>query len=78
MNLVLFLVFVIVLSPRRSFHVSLINTSISMLVITVAIIFDYLCFKLNLLLLCGDVELNPEPKENTEKNLLSATGTLIA
>ena len=49
-----------------------------MLVITVAIIFDYLCFKLNLLLLCGDVELNPESKENTEKNLLSATGTLIA
>ena len=70
MNLVLFLVFVIVLSPRRSFHISLINTGTSMLIITVALIFDYLCFKRNLLLLCGDVELNPESKENTEKNLL--------
>ena len=68
MNLVLFLVFVIVLSPRRSFHITPINAGTSMLVITVALIFDYLCFKCNLLLLCGDVELNPGPKQNTAKN----------
>ena len=77
-NLVLFLAFVIVLTPRRSFHITPINTSTSMLVITVALILDYLCFKYNLLLLCGDVKLNPGPKQNTAKNLLSASGTLIA
>ena len=77
-KLVLFLVFVIVFSPRRSFHITPINTGTSMLVITVALIFDYLCFKCNLLLLCGDVELNQVPKQNTAKNFLSATGTLIA
>ena len=38
-----------------------------MLVIIVALIFDYLCFKCDLLLLCGDVELNPGPKQNTAK-----------
>ena len=65
-KLVLFLVFVIVLSPRRSFHITPINTDTSMLVI-VALIFDYRCFKCNLLLLCGDVELNPGPKQNTAK-----------
>ena len=74
----MFLVFVIVLSPRRSFHITPVNTGTSVLVITVALIFDYLCFKCNLLLLCDDVELNPGPKQNTQKNLLSATGTLIA
>ena len=68
MNLVLFLVFVIALSPRRSFHVTPRNTcSASMLVITVALIFDYLWFKCNLLLLCGDIALNPGPKQNTAK-----------
>ena len=67
MNLVLFLVFVIVLSPRRSFHITPINTGTSMLVITVTLIFDYLRFKCNLLLLCGDVELNPGSKQNTAK-----------
>ena len=77
-NLVLLLVFVIILSPRRSFHITSINTGTSMLVIPVALIFDYLCFKCNLLLLCGDVELNPGPKQNTAKKLLSATGSLIA
>ena len=66
MNLVLFLVFVIVLSPRRSFLITPSNTCTSMLVITVALIFDYLC---NLLLLCGDVELNPGPKQNTAKKI---------
>ena len=69
MNLVLFLVFVIVLSPRRSFHITPINAGTSMLVITVALIFDYLCFKCNLLLLCSDVELNPGPKQNTAKKI---------
>ena len=59
MNLVLSLVFVIVLSPRRNFHITPINTVTSMLVITIALIFDYLCFNCNLLLQCGDVELNP-------------------
>ena len=63
MNLVLFLVFVTVLLPRRSFHITPSNTCTSMLVITVALIFDYLWFKCNLLLLCGDVELNPGPKQ---------------
>ena len=38
-----------------------------MLVITVALIFDYMRFKCNLLLLCDDVELNPGPKQNTAK-----------
>ena len=65
MNLVLLLVFVIVLSPRRSFHRTPRNTCTLMLVITVALIFDYLWFKCNLLLVCGDVELNPGPKQNT-------------
>ena len=67
MNLLLFLVFVIVLSPRISLHI--INTGTSMLVINVALIFDYLCFKYNLLLLCGDVEINPGPKQNTAKKI---------
>ena len=49
-----------------------------MLVITVALLFDYLCFKCNLLLPCGDVELNLGPKENTAKKILFVTGTLIA
>ena len=40
-----------------------------MLVINVALIFDYLCFKYNLLLLCGDVELNPGLKQNTAKKI---------
>ena len=68
MNLV-FLVFVIVFSPRLSFHITPINTGTSMLVITAASVFDYLCFKYNLLLLCGDVEINPGPKQNTAKKI---------
>ena len=36
-----------------------------MLVITVALLFDNLWFKHNLLTLCGDIELNPGPSENT-------------
>ena len=66
-NLVLFLAFVIVLSPRHNFHITPINTGTSMLVITVALIFDYLCFKYNLILLCGDVEFNLGPIQNTAK-----------
>ena len=76
MNVVLFLVFVNVLSPRRSFHVTPINTGTSILIITVVLIFDYLCSKYNLLLPCDNIELNPGLKQNTAKNLLSATGTL--
>ena len=67
MNLVLFLVLVIVLSPRHSFHITPINAGTSMLVIVVSLILDYLCFKCNLILLCGDVEPNPGPKQNTAR-----------
>ena len=38
-----------------------------MLVITVALIFDYLYFKYNLLLLCSDVDFKQGPKQNTAK-----------
>ena len=69
MNLVLLLVFVIVLSPMRSFYITPSNTCTSMLVITVVLIFDYLWFKCNLLLLYGDVELNRGPKQNTAKKI---------
>ena len=50
-----------------SFHITPINTGTSMLVTTAALIFDYLCFKYNLLLPCGDVELNPGTKQNAAK-----------
>ena len=67
MNLVLFLVFTIaVLSPRCSFYITSRNTYTSILVIAVALLFDYPC---NLLLLCGDVDLNPGPNQNTAKKL---------
>ena len=67
MNLVLFLVFAIaVLSPRCSFYITSRNTYTSILVITVALLFDYPC---NLLSLCGDVDLNPGPNQNTAKKL---------
>ena len=78
MNLVLLLVFVTVLSSKRSFHITPRNTGTSVLVITIALIFDYLWFTCKLLSLCDDVELNPGSKQNTPKNFLSATGTLIA
>ena len=66
MNLVLFLVFIIaVLSPRCSFSITSRKTCTSILVITVALLFDYLWFTRNLLSLCGDVELNPGPNQNT-------------
>ena len=69
-NLVLFLVFVItVLSLRCSFYITSRNTYASILVIIVAFLFDCLWFTCNLLLLCGDVELNLEPNQNTVKNL---------
>ena len=71
MNLVLFLVLVIVLSPRRSFLITPINAGTSVLVITVYLILDYLCFKCNLLLLCSDVEPNPGLKQNTAKKFTS-------
>ena len=69
-NLALFLVFVIaVLSPRRSFYITSWNTLTLILVITVGLPFEFLWFTCNLLLLCGDVELNPEPNQNTIKKL---------
>ena len=40
-----------------------------MLVITVDLLFDYLWFTCNLLLLCGDVELNLGSNQNTAKKL---------
>ena len=59
MNLVLFLVFIIVFSPRRSFHITpRITCSASMLVITIALIF---------LLLCDDIEPNAGLRQNTAK-----------
>ena len=68
MNLVLFLVSVIaVLSPRCSFDIASRNTYTSILVIIVALLFHYLRFTCNLLLLCDDVELNPGPNQNTPK-----------
>ena len=68
MNLLLLLVFEIaVLSPRCSFYINLRNTYTSILIITIALLFSYLWFKCNLLLLCGDVELNPRPNQNTAK-----------
>ena len=71
MNLVLFLVFAIaVLSPRCSFYITSRNTYTSVLVITVALISDYLWFTCNLLLLCGNVELSPGLNQNTAKKLL--------
>ena len=78
MNLVLFLVFAIaVLSPRCSFHITSRNTYTSILVITVALLSDYLWFTCNLLSLCGDVELNPRPSQNTvKKNFQFVTETL--
>ena len=38
-----------------------------MLVINVALLLDYLWFKYSLLLLFGDIDLNPEPKQNTAR-----------
>ena len=71
MTLTLLFVFVtVVLSPRCSFYITSRNTCTSVPVITVALLFDYLWFKRHLLLLCGDVELNPGPKENTAKKNL--------
>ena len=53
MNLVLFLVSAIeVLLPRCGFYITSRSTYTSILVITVALLLDYLCFKCNLLLLC--------------------------
>ena len=70
MNLVLFLVFAIaVLSPRCSFYITSRNTYTSVLVITVALISDYLWFTCNLLLLCCNVELSPGLNQNTAKKL---------
>ena len=70
MNLVFFLDFVIaVLSPRGSFYIASRSTYTSRLVITVVLLFNYLWFTCNLLLLCGDIELNPEPNQNSAKKL---------
>ena len=79
MNLVLLLVFpTAVLAPRCSFYIISRNTYASILVITVPLLSDNLWFMCNLLLLCGDVELNPGPNQNIAKNLQFVTGTLIA
>ena len=68
MNLVLFLVFVIaVLSPRCSFYIASRSTYTSIVVIIIALLFDYLWFMYNLILLCGDVEINLGPNQNTAK-----------
>ena len=65
MKLILFLVFaIVVLLPRCSFYITSGNPCTSMLVI-VALHSDYLSFKCNLLMLCGDIELNSGPKNNT-------------
>ena len=58
----LFVFVTVVRSPRCSFYMTSRNTSTSMSVITVALLFNNLRFKYNLLLLCGNVELNPVPK----------------
>lgn len=51
MYLILFHVFVtVVLSPRSSFCITSRNTCTSMLVITIALLFNYLVFKCNLTL----------------------------
>ena len=79
LSLTFFFAFVIVvLSTKCSFYISSRNTSTSMLVITVALLFNYLWFKCNILLICGHVELNPDPTQNTAKKFSYATGTLIA
>ena len=79
MNLVLLLVFpTAVLAPRCSFYIISRNTYASILVITVPLLSDNLWFMCNLLLLCGDVELNPGPNQDIAKNLQFVTGTLIA
>ena len=68
MNLVLCLVFVTaVISTRCSFYITSRNTYTSVLVITVALLFDYLWLTCNMLLLFGDVELNLGPYQNTAK-----------
>ena len=68
MNLVLLLVFAIaVLLPRCSFYITSRSPCTSILVITVALLSDYLWFTCNLLLLCDDVELNPGFNQNTAK-----------
>ena len=67
-NLVLFFLFVfVVLSPRCSFYITSRTTCTAMQVILVVLPFDCLWFKCNLLLLCGDVELYPGPKQITAK-----------
>ena len=71
-NLTFFLAFVtLVLSPKFKFYITSRNSCTSALVITVALLFDYLWFKHNYLLLCGDVKLNPGPTQNTAKKLSS-------
>ena len=71
MNLVLFITFAIVVpSPRCSFYITSRNKYTSILVITVALLFEYLWFTCNLLLLSGDVDLNPGPNQNTAKKTL--------
>ena len=78
MSLLLLLLYaIVVVSPRCSFHTTSRNTYTSMLVITVALLLDYLWFTCNLLLLRGDVKPNSEPDQNTAKNSLFATRTLI-
>ena len=71
MNLVLFITFAIVVpSPRCSFYITSRNKYTSILVITVALLFEYLWFTCNLLLLSGDVDRSPGPNQNTAKKTL--------
>ena len=69
MSIVLLLISVIAfLSPRCSFYITPRNTYSSILVFTFVLLFNYLWFTCNSVLLCGDVELNPDPNQNTAKN----------
>ena len=71
MNLVLFLIFVIVLSSRRSNDITPSNTCTSMLVITVVLIFYYMWFNENL-------ELNLESAVQNNPFLLLLLGDFNA
>ena len=54
------------------------STYASILVVTIALLFDYLWFTCNLHLLCSNVELNPGPNQNTAKKLSICHWNLIS
>ena len=66
---IVFCFVIAVISPSCSFYITSRNTYTSILAITIALLFDYLWFMCNLLLLCGDVEHNPGPNQNTAKKI---------